>query len=359
MTADPLIDVVVAVHTTERPVERAVTSALIDPTLPVRVTVVAHGLSADAFKSRLSAVSDARLRIIEHHDGIASPAGPMNAGMLAATAPYVTVIGSDDHYDSGALATALARAKDGANIVILPIRRDDGARIPTPLPRWRRTRRLDPARDRLFTRTAPLALVDRGLMLTRGAPFTEGLASGEDLAISTRLWASGARIDYDPSAPAYVIGHDSADRVTSVPRPLAEELKAVTLLLGDPVVRAYPLAARRALAVKLARVHLFGAVHRRSEAQPRPGERDALAALARDLEAFAPGFGVALSRAEHRVIDGLADGISWQAVVALDHARESGPWRDRVLSTRIRDSLRSDAVLRRYIRYRLEPGPLS
>lgn len=359
MTDAPLIDVVVAVHTTARPVERAVSSALADPALPVRVTVVAHGLRSAELQPRLAEVSDTRLRVIEHHDGIASPAGPMNAGMLAATARYVTVIGSDDYYEPGALRAALARTTSGADVAIMPIRREGGARIPTPLPRWGRTRRLDAVRDRLFTRTAPLALVDRALMLAAGAPFTEGLASGEDLAVSTRLWLQAHRVDYDSAAPAYVIGADAPDRVTAARRPAVDELRAVTLLIADPAVRAQPDTVRRALAVKLARVHVIGAVDRRRDAEPAPGEQEVLASLARELHAFAPGFTAPLARAESRLITALADEQPWSAITALDRARDAGPWRDRVLSTRIHHSLQTDAVLRRYVRYRVEPGARS
>lgn len=356
MTAPPLIDVVVAVHSLSRPVERAVASALNDATLPVRVTVVAHGLRADDLQPRLGSVTDPRLRVIEHHDGIASPAGPMNVGMLAATARYVTVIGSDDFYEPDALRVSLARAMEGAEVVMLPIRHDDGTRIPAPLARWGRTRRLHPVHDRLFTRTAPLALVNRSLMLAGGLPFTEGLATGSDHAIGARLWTSGARIDYVASAPAYVIGADALDRVTEAVRPLTEELRAVTRLIADSAVRAYPLEVRRALAVKLARVHLIGAVVRRRDFEPAPEEQLRLSVLARDLCEFAAGFTAPLSRAEARVIDALADGRPWPIVATLDRAREDGSWRNRVLSTRLVDSVRTDAVLRRYVRYRLEPG---
>ncbi|MFN3707861.1 glycosyltransferase [Microcella sp.] len=356
MTEAPLLDVVVAVHTAQRPVERTVGSALADPELPVRVTVVAHGLDAGDLKPRLATTADPRLRVMEHHDGIASPAGPMNAGMLAATAPFVSVIGSDDYYEYGALGAALERAQGGADIAILPIRHAGGARVLTPLPRYGRMQRLDPVRDRLFTRTAPLAIVNRGLMLAAGAPFTEGLASGEDLAISTRLWASGARIDYDSTAPAYVIGADASDRVTTALRPLGEELRAVRLLIADRSVGAYSIAVRRALAAKLARVHLIGAVDRRRDAELLAGELEELSRLAHELDAFAPGFAAPLARAEARVFAALAAGEPWRTVADLNRARHCGPWRDRTLSTRVADSLRTDAVLRRYIRYRLEPG---
>lgn len=356
MTDEPFLDIVIAVHTAQRPVERAVGSALADPGLPVRVTVVAHGIAAESLRPRLAGISDERLRVIEHHDGIASPAGPMNAGMLAATARYVTVIGSDDYYEAGALQAALSRTTEGAEVVILPIRRDDGARVSTPLPRWRHTRRLHPARDRLFTRTAPLAVVSRELMLADGAPFTEGLSSGEDLAISTRLWAGGARIDYDAAAPAYVIGADAPDRVTAALRSLGDELRAVELVLGDPAVRAYPRAVRRSLAVKVARVHVIGAVARRHGAEPTTGERTVLARLARELSHVAPGYAAALSRAESGVIEALAHDLPWIDVVDRDRERDEGSWRTRVLPTRLVDSLRTDAVLRRFVRYRLEPG---
>ncbi|WP_354002670.1 glycosyltransferase [Occultella kanbiaonis] len=60
-----------------------------------------------------------QVRFLEHHDEFRSASGPFNAGMDAATAPYVCIMGSDDTLMPGALSSWFWRAeRSGADAVM-------------------------------------------------------------------------------------------------------------------------------------------------------------------------------------------------------------------------------------------------
>ncbi len=320
--SDPLVDVVVAVHDVRRDVARAARSAL-DP--GIRVTVVCHGLEAHAVRPVLAAdphvaaaLETGAVRLIEHQDGVPSPAGPFNAGLDAATGRYVAVLGSDDHLEPGAI-TAWARCGDARSsaAVLAPLRRADGVRVRNPLVRpftgkvWPRSgEALDPVRDRLAARSAPLGLVRRSVVEDLDLRFTEGQRTGEDLAFTRRLWFSGLRLDLPRDAPSYVVGADAPERVTLQRRPLAEELTAITALRAEPWLEALPASARRAIAVTVLRVNVLGAVERRARPEDwAAGEPELLRELASswlELATAAPGGSDALrpfSRADRHVLD--------------------------------------------------------
>ena len=298
----PDVDVIVAVHDPARPIERAVASALASDSV-AKVIVVCHNIPIDPIRTRLESIADdERVLLDELQDGTRSPAGPFNRGLDVADGAFVSVMGSDDEVEHGAIdAWRRAAAAQEADVVIAPLRHAAGARVPTP-PTLRRTR-LAGARDRLAFRTAPLGLVSRARF---GAlRFTSGLATGEDLGYSTRLWFSDARITGCRESAYYLI-HDDAVRVTFTTRPLAEDLRAVELLVRDPWVRSLPARDRRALAMKLWRVNLFGAVHYRAGAW-MPADRVAAAAIATALTEFSPQSVPVLSRAEGRLAEALRD----------------------------------------------------
>ena len=79
---------------------------------------------------------------------------------------------------------------------------------------------LDPVRDRLAYRTAPLGLLKRETVERLGLRFPEGLPTGEDQAFSARLWFEGRGLRYAAGAPRYVVGADAVTRVSTTPRPL-------------------------------------------------------------------------------------------------------------------------------------------
>lgn len=327
---EPAIDLVIAVHSAERPVERAVASALAGAeSVSVRVTVVCHDLDPAIVAARLGALADdPRVRLLEHRDGIRSPSGPFNAGLDAATGEWVAIMGSDDGLEPGALAAWLARAAETRADAVLPriVRRDGAGRdapVATPAARPGRRAGLDGARDRLAYRSAPLGLLRRALV---GAlRFGGGLPQGEDVLFSARLWFSGAAIALD-DGPAYVVHDDARDRVTFAPRPIGESLAFIDEVLDDRWFRALPAAARDALGAKLLRINVLGEfVNRPDPAQWSSGERDALARLVASIRAAAPNAIEAMSIADRRLLDALpADsGADAGRLLALARARRA------------------------------------
>ncbi len=302
---EPLVDVTIAVHSATRPIARAVASVVEHTVAPVRVNVVAHNIDPAVIRTNLGPLAaHPSVRLLELQDAIPSPAGPMNLGLAASTAPFVCVLGSDDEFAPGAIDSWLALQREtGASTVIARIRL--GARGIDPYPpvrAGRRTRRLHPARDRLSYRSAPLGLIDRA---RHGElRFTEGLASGEDLAYSATLWFTGHAVAYDLTGPEYLVHDDAEDRVTFAPRPVGEDFAFLDAIQALPWFARLRRAERRALAVKVLRVHFFDAVLARVNAPGGidPHRADLVAVLER-LEAIAPGVTALLARADRGVID--------------------------------------------------------
>lgn len=305
----PLVDVTIAVHSATRPIARAVASVVNGTKAPVRVTVVAHNIDPEIIRTNLGDWAEhPAVRLLSLRDGIPSPAGPMNLGMQEATAPFHSLLGSDDEFAPGAIDSWLAlQRRTGAQAVIGRIRLVTGG--PDPYPPVRsgtRTTGLRADRDRLHYRSAPLGLVDRSRF--GDLRFAEGLASGEDLAYSATLWITADSVAYDLYGPPYV-GHDDVDdRVTSAPRSVDADFAFL-----DTIEQTdwFPNASRsdlHALAVKLVRIHFFDAVAARLD---DPG----IAAVSADLLSvldrvcgWAPGVLSVLSSADRRVIDALRVG---------------------------------------------------
>lgn len=325
MLPDVDLDVVVAVHDLRRPVHRAVASAVRSADLAgmlpsghrVRVTVACHELDADAVRQTVERAWDeagedpdlgAHVRYLEVRDGLGSPSGPFNAGLAAATGRYVAIIGSDDWYADGALGAWVTRADElGSDWLMARLETQDGQHVATPRVRAGRTTELDFVRDRLAYRTAPLGLlrrqrlVDLGMMVD--GPLTPGMKTGGDILLSLRLATSGLRIDYALDLPAYVIGTSGGDRITEATKPVGAELGAHVHLLQQPWVRELPADVRRALAVKMLRIHVLGAVRRRpSPLDWAPGEAGLVRGVVRDLLDLAPGVEQALHRADETLV---------------------------------------------------------
>lgn len=306
--AEPALDVdlVIAVHDPARAIDRAVRSAL-QSRAALRVTVVCHGLAAATIGDRLGPIArDERVRLLEHHDGIPSPTGPFNAGLAAATARFTSIMGSDDELEPGAIDAWLKVAdRDGAEVVIPPLRHAGGARIPTPPARPFRSRRLDVVADRLHYRSAPLGLVSRARF--GEARMMTGVRVGEDLDYSGRLWSSDARISLARRGPAYLVHDDAPTRVTFTARPISDELAYLPRLLDAPWLVSAPSDARTAWAAKIWRINVFGALFYRSDHPWSREDRRELAGLARDLAAFAPDALERLSRLDRNLVDAAAD----------------------------------------------------
>ena len=309
MNATPAVDVVIAVHTTSRPIERAVASVLSGTASPVRLTVVCHGVAVDAIAARLGALADdPRLRLESLIDGISSPAGPFNRGLELATARFVALLGSDDEFERGAVDSWLreaSRSEGGA--VICTQTFTSGMRARTPLTRPFRRRRLDPVRDRLASRTAPLGLLATDLL--GDARFTVGVPTGEDIALGLQVWFSGAPVSFDRGGPGYLVHDESTSgRITALIRPVAEEFAFLPHVLEAPWFAALPGSSRRSIATKLLRNHVVPAIltRARAEALTETDQRELGRAAAR-IQAAAPRSAAVLARRDAHLLRLLED----------------------------------------------------
>lgn len=313
----PLVEVVIPVHREERPVERAAAS-VVGFGGAVRALVVCHNIPAATFARRLRPLGEG-VRVIELADGIPSPAGPLNAGLDAATAEWVTCMGSDDYEQPGAPEAWVRHLlRRGPDAVVLPVLRRTTGSVVVPPVRLGRLRDLDPVRDRLCYRTGPLTLVRTDLLRAHRIRMTEGLRTGEDLAWSTHVWMAARRIDLlAPGSPCYV-EDDTGGRVTATPFALSEVLEPARLLAREEWVRSLPPERLHALAVRVLRQSVLRPLALRAgragAAQPggatdldvatsrRAGE------VAESWLALDPGAVVALSRAEERAVAALVGG---------------------------------------------------
>lgn len=313
MNSRPAVEVVIAVHDPTRPLERAVSSVLGSPVNQgggVRVTVVCHNTDSTAIATTLSDRSRTAVRMLELNDGIRSAAGPFNLGLDAAEGEWVSIMGSDDFHEPGAIAAWLAMGEQhDLAAVIAPERHASGALVRTPPIRpFRPGRILDPVKDRLAYRTAPIGLLRRETIDRLQIRLTPGLATGEDQGFTARLWFSGERIGFARSAPRYVVGDDARERTTLAPRPLADELQFIERLIESSWFAGRVLVERRALAVKLVRVHVFSAVSRWCEADAwTAADRLFAQRLLQAIGKRANGFDRPLSIADHRLLRALAD----------------------------------------------------
>ena len=321
-SADHEVDVVIAVHNAERPISRAARSALAASEL-ARVTVVCHNIDAHAIAGVLGELSEhPRLRLMAFRDGVRSPSGPFNAGLDAATAPWVTIMGSDDELDEAAIDHWLARATETGADVVLPtiVRRGPTDRIVAPPPsRIGRNDRLDGIADRLAYRSAPLGLIRRAAL--GGLRFGAGIATGEDVLVSAQLFFGELHVTRHRGA-AYLVHDDASDRVTLAPTSVTEALAFVDDVIDSRWFRAQPLEVRRALMVKTLRVNVLGQFAVRATADHWPTEeRQALDDLVMTVESSAPGSISRLSRADRDLLDALSPGADATADELVTLAR--------------------------------------
>lgn len=303
------VDVIVPVHSAERPIDRAVGSVLDGTTASTRVTVVAHNIDPEIIRVRLGKYAlHPHLRMLTLQDGIRSPAGPMNLGLERATAQFTALLGSDDEFAPGAIDSWLAVQREtGADAVLARIRLANGSIDPyPPVRRGSRIRDLNGETDRLAYRSAPLGLISRaGFSELR---LTEGVGSGEDLAYSLTVWFTGHHLAYDLDGPAYIVNDDARDRVTAMARPLAEDFAFLEDLERKPWFVAASVSERQAIVLKLIRLHVFDSLRARSSsaaelADARPDFR----VLLRRFERIAPGAVNRLSIADRRILSTLLD----------------------------------------------------
>ncbi len=269
-----LLDVVIAVHTPDRPVGRAVASLLegglaaeAGARRRLRINVVCHNTDVEPIRQRVAPEHRGLVRFLHYVDGIKSPAGPFNHGIAEATGTWVAIMGSDDSIEPGALVQWVETAeRDGSDVLIAPMAHAGGGAIHTPVVRRAHRGHLDPVADRLTYRTAPLGLLNLALVRRLGLTFPPRYATGEDQSFSARLWFSGAKISYGRGLPRYLVHADAAVRVTHTPRPVTEDLAFATDLVLSAWFEGLPQRAREAIVTKIIRVHVFGHVLLRAEA---------------------------------------------------------------------------------------------
>jgi hypothetical protein len=310
-----LLDVVIAVHTPDRPVGRAVASLLegglaAEAGAPrrLRINVVCHNTDVEPIRDRVAPGHRELVRFLHYVDGIKSPAGPFNHGIAEATGTWVAIMGSDDSIEPGALAQWVdAAERDGADVLIAPMAHAGGGAIRTPVVRRTRRAPLDPVADRLTYRTAPLGLMRLELVRQLGLTFPPRYATGEDQSFSAKLWFSGAKISYGRGLPRYLVHADAAVRVTHTPRPVTEDLAFATDLVLSDWFAELPRRAREAIVTKIIRVHVFGHVLLRAEAGTWDKE-DAreMAQELRKLLFGAPHAARPLSLADRKLLDAVA-----------------------------------------------------
>ncbi|MBN9154214.1 MAG: glycosyltransferase [Microbacterium sp.] len=344
----PVVDVVIANHDLRRPVTRAVASALAGRTA-VRVTVVAHHLRADDMRAALGALGDdPRVRVLEFSDGVPSPAGPMNVGIRAGSAPYVMLLGSDDYLEPGTIDRWVEAARAfGSDYLIGPQRDLNGRSLRDPLTRRGRLTALDAGRDRLAYRLALFGLIRREYLDRLGIMLSEGVATGEDIELSLALVTRGGVVSYDPSLPGYVLSDEEEDRVTTTSRPASRDLEALTRLRERPWIAALEPAARTAVAVMMARFILVPAVLRRPEPEEWSAtDADAVADVAAWLSALDPRGLASLSIADHRVL-AAASARDPRALVAAAERHHRGPRWTRAITASPLAVFAVDSPLRR------------
>ncbi|WP_353988419.1 glycosyltransferase [Ruicaihuangia caeni] len=309
----PLVDMVIPIHDPSRPIQRTVDSLLesgLEPGRELRINVVCHNIAADEIAAVLTPEALAACRLLELHDGHSSPAGPFMHGIRSATARYVSIMGSDDTLEPGALKAWLDAAV-AANLTALipPERHASGAKVRTPPVRpWRRGP-LHPIKDRLAYRTAPLGLIRRDVVDSLQLDMPSRLRAGSDQLFGVKLWFLGRRTAYGRGMPSYVVGADAKSRVTFTVRRADDELRAVRELITDSWVRGLPRLARRAIVTKSVRVHVFSAALLRTDADRwTDDDRAYIAELIRHCRETAPDFERPLSLADRALVDALLAG---------------------------------------------------
>lgn len=301
-----LVDVIIPVHSATRPIRRAALSVLEHTALPVRLTVVAHNIDSSTIRANLAEVAEhPDLRLIPLADGIPSPAGPMNLGLDQATAPYVSLLGSDDLLTPGALDSWYSIASaTGASVVIPRIEGGRSGVLPLPPTRRARSRELDAVKDRLTYRCSPVGLISRTHY--GDLRFTPGLGSGEDLAFTAELWFSGIHIAYDRAGPSYFGSEDETDRVSNAIRPVTEDFAFLDAIAAATWFQQLGRRERLAFGVKTLRLHVFDAIAGRlGKEEGISSHRVALLEVVDRIEHMAPGSAAFLSRADRAVLDEL------------------------------------------------------
>ena len=347
----PAVQIVIPVHSADRPVRRAVESVLDSPL--AAAIVVAHGLDGDL----LDLPDDPRVTLVQLSEGVGFPGRAFNEGIRASSAPWVGIMGSDDWYAHGAIDSMLRRAThDKADGVIAPLRHAE-SRINERNPATWHRKCLRGARDGLYFRTAPLGIFRREVFEDPSHLFLDDVIAGVDQICSALLYSSNTKISNYPSDPAYIVGNDASSRVTTTVQPLVIHGEAWRRLWECPAVLELPRKERLALAEKFASVHLLGMV------AARPNQRDWtpedfvwLSTLAARVKSLEPDVAQSFVQARMKMFDALVEGdleatlaaqsqvsyLQWRLPAHLSGAFKKNFWIRRSLSAKfsnLRDSI--------------------
>lgn len=313
------VDVIIACHSNKRPVGRAVASVLDGNGEDVLVTVVCHNTDVESIRSVIDPVHASRVRFLHLEDGIRSASGPFEFGMENSTGEFVSIMGSDDTLQPGAVRAWLGLAdRYGAEVVMTRLFLE-GRIVPTPPTRpWLRGL-ADPVNDRLSYRSAPLGLVSRRARARTGARLLSGAVVGGDVPYITQL-AFEAKVAVQRSGPGYVIGESATDRVTYVPRSINDEFSFIRTLLKADWYRRLGGDEKVAICAKLLRIHVFGVILNRPGPPWWTGEeRRYLAETAEAIINSAPGVLARLSIADNGVVEAIRD-VRVPAEVMIERA---------------------------------------
>lgn len=318
-------EIVVPVHDRTRPVRRAVESLLDDD--ETRALVIAHNIDP----ALLDLPSTDRVRILPLEGAAGMPGATYDAGIAAATAPWVGIMGSDDWYQKGAIAAMRRRVQhDGTDGAIAPLTHQY-LEFNQIKPLTIRHSRLDPVRDRMFYRTAPLGIYRTVMMQNPEYRFGDTFPAGSDMRVTALLWTSKHRFSYYWDDPAYVVGKDATTRVTFTPRPLSSTGAPYLALMQEPVVKDFDRATRHALAMKMARVHILGAVAvRPTKDLWQEGDVTWLQTYAQELHRYDATAYRGLSRRDRRIVSAVLGG-DLPAILAAQAAWKDSPLLDRAL----------------------------
>lgn len=336
--AIPELEIIVRVHSLDRPVRRAVDSVL--EYSRSGVVVVSHGLAPES----LDLPDDPRVRVIEVTEKVGLPGVASNAGVTAVKAPFTGLLDSDDFYEPDAVRMLHERAgQDDADVVLAPLRIGGVKQL---LPLTLRKTELKPRRDRLFYRTAPLGLVRTALLKDPDYRFEEAVRTGEDMRVTARLWTGGYRVSYHPKDPAYVVGDDAEQRVTTSRMNPSETFAAATMLLDEPWVGELPEADRESLVAKIFRIHLLGYLSRTPAAEITSEDARVIGGLIRKGHRIAPKAHRAFVRGEQTLLHAFLRGDTVAVADASSRWEDGLPLRDRTLPTNLPDILRKDSNIR-------------
>lgn len=206
------ISVVIAAFNVEKYIARAIDSALDQEGVSVEVIVIDDN-SSDGTRAVVTRIDDPRVLLISRSVN-GGPSVSRNAGIAAATAPWIAVLDGDDMFLQGRLARCLRRAKMlDADIVVdnlLGCREGHQAEYPMfpptsfsrigllTLEKFTSVKRFFPGGK---TSLGYLKPVFRAKFLQQhGLQYDPALRVGEDYLLMCEALASGARCAVEPTA---------------------------------------------------------------------------------------------------------------------------------------------------------------